>query len=428
MSAKFVSTFISYSSRDKRLVHDIVTELGMWGVLAWLDEHSLIAGDALGETLPQAIDEQEFFTVILTDAAAQSDWVRREIERALSQKAGEKILVVGWGDQSHARINAYAPLAQWVAADHKTIVVDDADAKSAAEKIARSIFARMKLNEARKVALYLDQRGSGLRQGPPPAVLVPEELVNDSTPILIWRPDRRERLEFETIYGSSWEAALNRLGQALSLAFNPFAGKEIHLCGDGQLSLAWAVGNMLNDKSRARLHCHSVRDGASGFDPVFRSVLNNELPTPASPASWTQHRLVESQPPSTDSEKLAVYLGPPRYLHDAIDYVRECPEAEIRGARLVWHEYGWFREQHEVEQFLSALRDLLQRERKDGVREVHFLNCLPFHVTPLVSASLFPGRWHYHELRRDLENSLSIPKPADRYTHLTVAYPPHPRS
>jgi TIR domain len=75
--------FISHSSKDKRFVRTLKTDLNENGFDTFFDEDSLELGDSLKERLELALDESSHFLIILSPHSVTSDWVKFELFEAL---------------------------------------------------------------------------------------------------------------------------------------------------------------------------------------------------------------------------------------------------------------------------------------------------------------------------------------------------------
>jgi DeoR/GlpR family transcriptional regulator of sugar metabolism len=78
--------FMSHHSSAKPLVREIRANLPHH-VDAWIDEHELLVGESLENTLREAIQtDADFLVLFLDERAAQSGWVRMELQWALDQE------------------------------------------------------------------------------------------------------------------------------------------------------------------------------------------------------------------------------------------------------------------------------------------------------------------------------------------------------
>ena len=97
---EFYSCFVSYSHEDKafaRLLHD---RLQGHGIRCWLDEHQLLPGDDLHESIDRGIRLWDKVLLCASQASLTSWWVDGEINRAFQKEAqimkerGKKVLAL----------------------------------------------------------------------------------------------------------------------------------------------------------------------------------------------------------------------------------------------------------------------------------------------------------------------------------------------
>lgn len=79
-----MKVFISHSSKDKKFVRTLKSDLNENGIDTFVDEDSLELGDSLKERLDVALDESSHFVIILSEHSVSSDWVKYELNEALS--------------------------------------------------------------------------------------------------------------------------------------------------------------------------------------------------------------------------------------------------------------------------------------------------------------------------------------------------------
>ena len=84
------SIFLSYSSADSEFVAKLALRLRESGIRVWYAEGQIKPGDSLVCKLKSAIDEVDYLGVVLSPDAADSDWVRREINWAYTQSLYSK--------------------------------------------------------------------------------------------------------------------------------------------------------------------------------------------------------------------------------------------------------------------------------------------------------------------------------------------------
>lgn len=78
--------FLSYSSQDRETVSTIATAYQMAGVEHFWDRTSLKSGEEWNPRLRREIDRADLFHLCWSKAAAQSQWVQKEAEHALTRR------------------------------------------------------------------------------------------------------------------------------------------------------------------------------------------------------------------------------------------------------------------------------------------------------------------------------------------------------
>ena len=87
--------FISHNHQDKTFVHCLGADLAANGVRPWIDDAEVNIGDSLISKIGAAIDEMEYFGIVLSPSSVASAWVRQELEQALAtQLASRQIKVL----------------------------------------------------------------------------------------------------------------------------------------------------------------------------------------------------------------------------------------------------------------------------------------------------------------------------------------------
>lgn len=97
-----MKVFISHSHTDAELAARISNALEKRGFDVWDTDRDLLPGDNWAAEIARALEESEAMIVLLTPAAVDSPWVKREIEYALGAKNYSNRLipvVVGDPDQ-----------------------------------------------------------------------------------------------------------------------------------------------------------------------------------------------------------------------------------------------------------------------------------------------------------------------------------------
>ena len=88
------SVFLSHSSEDKAFVQKLFDRLIESEVKVWLDERELNIGDSLTRSIGPAINDYDFFAIVLSKHSIASEWVQRELESAINKEIDEKRVVV----------------------------------------------------------------------------------------------------------------------------------------------------------------------------------------------------------------------------------------------------------------------------------------------------------------------------------------------
>ena len=89
------SVFLSHSWVDKPFVRRLAERLTRDGVVVWLDEAELMAGDSLIEKISAGIEAVEYVVAVLSRHSVASDWVRRELSLAMAREIrGRRVVVL----------------------------------------------------------------------------------------------------------------------------------------------------------------------------------------------------------------------------------------------------------------------------------------------------------------------------------------------
>ena len=89
------SIFLAHSSADKTFTRKIALALRERGVRVWLDEAEIKVGDSLFAKIGSGIADMEYLGVVLSPRSATSEWVKKEVEIALTKEmSGGKVVVL----------------------------------------------------------------------------------------------------------------------------------------------------------------------------------------------------------------------------------------------------------------------------------------------------------------------------------------------
>lgn len=89
------SIFLSHNHKDKPFARKLSQRLTAHGMRTWLDEAEMHVGDSLISKIEAAIRECRYLGIILSPHSASSEWVRREVNIALTEEIqGKRVKVL----------------------------------------------------------------------------------------------------------------------------------------------------------------------------------------------------------------------------------------------------------------------------------------------------------------------------------------------
>ena len=94
MRTKMIGVFISHNHQDKTFVRRLGADLAANGVRPWIDEAEMNIGDSLISKIGAAIDEMNYFGVVLSPRSVASAWVEQELEQALATQLTARRITV----------------------------------------------------------------------------------------------------------------------------------------------------------------------------------------------------------------------------------------------------------------------------------------------------------------------------------------------
>lgn len=86
--------FISYSHSDRETAQNIGMELVKAGHEIWLDLFDMKPGDSLIEKISSGIKEASYLLVLLSNASVNSEWVKKELEIAITRQINKNHITV----------------------------------------------------------------------------------------------------------------------------------------------------------------------------------------------------------------------------------------------------------------------------------------------------------------------------------------------
>jgi TIR domain len=93
--------FISHSSKDTSVARQLARRLSEAGLKVWLPEDEILPGDNWAKKVGQALEESELMVVLVTPHAFESEWLKEEIQYALTAEQYKgRLIPVLLGSQS----------------------------------------------------------------------------------------------------------------------------------------------------------------------------------------------------------------------------------------------------------------------------------------------------------------------------------------
>ncbi len=86
--------FLSYTSVDKPFVIKLASDLKGENVQVWLDEWEIRVGSSIVEEIDKALSSNDFFIIVLSPQALQSQWVRKELNSSLMLQLSDRSVKV----------------------------------------------------------------------------------------------------------------------------------------------------------------------------------------------------------------------------------------------------------------------------------------------------------------------------------------------
>lgn len=83
--ANEVSLFLSYNAGDKEHVRKLAAALSLAGARVWFDEWIVRPGDSIPGAINQGLAEFSIFALVWSVRAAQSNWVKAEMDAAVAR-------------------------------------------------------------------------------------------------------------------------------------------------------------------------------------------------------------------------------------------------------------------------------------------------------------------------------------------------------
>ena len=81
--------FLSHSQHDTLFVQRLASDLSRRGARVWYYEAEIAVGDSLIERIGKALDDMDFFGVVLSKNSVASEWVKQELDIAIHRELAE---------------------------------------------------------------------------------------------------------------------------------------------------------------------------------------------------------------------------------------------------------------------------------------------------------------------------------------------------
>ena len=179
------------------------------------------------------MQRQATLTIFLSEASVASSWCHDELRWSLEAQAGyDHVLPVYLGDPLKLVREHDLLRSRFLHQDGDRVNQNgvfwkgnptDPDPDYVAEEIAKTIYRYAVPRGWSEVAIVLDQRGDGPRQGPPE---LPENFASLNIPVLTFRPHSGLREPRELLTGPDWEEMVATMTTALSTALGTIRSEE----------------------------------------------------------------------------------------------------------------------------------------------------------------------------------------------------------
>src|SRR5215813_11010057 len=95
--------FISHSSKDTPVARQLARRLSEAGLKVWFPEDEILPGDNWAKKVGQALEESNLMVVLITPHAFESEWLKEEIQYALTAGRYQgRLIPVFFGSESEA--------------------------------------------------------------------------------------------------------------------------------------------------------------------------------------------------------------------------------------------------------------------------------------------------------------------------------------
>ena len=131
--------FVSHAGEDKAFVRELVDALQSLEATVWFDEHELMVGDSLSESIAAGLKNSHLGVVVLSKSFFKKKWPRQELKGLLArERAGDGAILPIWHQVTEEDIIDFDPsLVDKVALDSSSMTVSQI-AESLCRRLRRS--------------------------------------------------------------------------------------------------------------------------------------------------------------------------------------------------------------------------------------------------------------------------------------------------
>jgi hypothetical protein len=412
----YASTYLLYSSEDIFLAQWTALELGKRGIITWNKHMGSTSGEDMGEALKEAIQKQAFIIVFISPDAMASSRLKETLTTtfAMDSEMGDsqRLIPIYLGDPVELVFSSQLLRDKLLHPDGNKVkgfnIVPEPDPNnvSRAEKIAKQVVERiyqlLKIPEQREVAIYLDQRGEGLRQGEPQNI--PDDIKVLEDPALVFRPNLTQRSQHETLYGDDWYNLRLTIEWALSKALGGVRWshpKNIRILGASQLGFPFILGQYFNRNTPANLYCQNTKG-------KFFNNRKQQRHAPlegGNPHCTTPHPKIKQLPKNAKVKAISLLLlSGEKFVSDVCHYLKE---QKVNSHPMFWVKHDYFKSNKQVMSYISDIVALLKslKSEHEELSTIYLYCGLPFSVIPLLAANLLHVAENiiFMEYRRDLQ-------------------------
>ena len=105
-----MQVFISHSSKDALVARRLAHRLSEAGFNVWLPEDEILPGDNWAKKIGQALEDSELMVVLVTPHAFESEWLKEDIQYALTAQHYKGRLIPVFLGTEHESL----PNAPWI--------------------------------------------------------------------------------------------------------------------------------------------------------------------------------------------------------------------------------------------------------------------------------------------------------------------------